>query len=493
MSRSRRWCALVLLLAPLLAPLALLWPARGKAPPATEKEPAGKQEEKWLVDRSVTLQPAKAPVPALRYRLYPAGPERKEGNAVPMYLRFAHERNDFWKKQLREKPDAWNKLPLEKLPLAEVKEFLDGYRYKLQQLELGARRTRAEWHYALDTGDPIGILLPDAQEMRMYPPLLLLKARVEMAERRFADAVRTLETGFSFSRQVSHAPFLINGLVGIACAQICLGGLEELTEQRGAPNLYWAMAVIPRPLIDLRGSNEIEHVMLEMVFPDLADLDRPRAAAEWDAVLVRIRQAFARLVVGAKNVRPTKPGNAVNDPGSKSPDLPAARKYLAEVAGLPESRIKEMGPAEVLLRYLSKYSHEARDEIFKATYLPFPEALHVYQEAGKGMETRPDTEAAELIWQLLPAIRKVQLAQLRLDRRLAMLRVIEALRMHAAHHDGKLPEKLDEVKVVPLPADPGTGKPFEYKLDGQTATLTSRIAGEPLHQTGLRYRVTMRK
>jgi hypothetical protein len=49
------------------------------------------------------------------------------------------------------------------------------------------------------------------------------------------------------------------------------------------------------------------------------------------------------------------------------------------------------------------------------------------------------------------------------------------------------------VTVVPVPADPGSGKPFEYRRDGDTATLTSRIAGEPLEQTGLRYRITLRK
>ena len=49
------------------------------------------------------------------------------------------------------------------------------------------------------------------------------------------------------------------------------------------------------------------------------------------------------------------------------------------------------------------------------------------------------------------------------------------------------------VTIVPVPNDPTTGKPFEYRRDGTTATLTSRIAGEPLEVTGLRYRVTLRK
>ena len=39
-----------------------------------------------------------------------------------------------------------------------------------------------------------------------------------MAERRWADAVHTLETGFSFSQQVANQPFLIGDLVGIAIA-----------------------------------------------------------------------------------------------------------------------------------------------------------------------------------------------------------------------------------------------------------------------------------
>jgi len=65
--------------------------------------------------------------------------------------------------------------------------------------------------------------------------------------------------------------------------------------------------------------------------------------------------------------------------------------------------------------------------------------------------------------------------------------------MHAAAHDGQLPDKLTQVPLVPVPNDPGTGQPFEYQRDGRTATLVSRIAGEPLEKTGLRYRVTIRK
>jgi hypothetical protein len=65
--------------------------------------------------------------------------------------------------------------------------------------------------------------------------------------------------------------------------------------------------------------------------------------------------------------------------------------------------------------------------------------------------------------------------------------------MHAAAHGGRLPDKLEEVSIVPVPNDPGTGRPFEYQRDGQTATIISRILGESLALAGLRYRVSIRK
>ena len=43
--------------------------------------------------------------------------------------------------------------------------------------------------------------------------------------------------------------------------------------------------------------------------------------------------------------------------------------------------------------------------------------------------------------------------------------------MYAAGHDGKLPATLADMKEVPIPADPLTGKSFEYTVDGENATL----------------------
>ena len=451
------------------------------APPAAEPSPA---EEKWLLDRTLTLTPQPEPRAALAYRLFPLASERKDGNAVPIYLRLNHEQNDAARRDWSQTPDKWNEAPVDKIPLKDAKAFLTHYARFLRQLELGSRRKTADWDYTLDEGDGvINILLPDAQMMRGYVPMLLLKARVELADGDFAAAAHWFETGFAFSRHVSDGPFLINRLVGVAGASQFADGLLDFVERPDAPNLYWSLVNLPRPLIDMRDSLDLEYLFLTMQFPDLTDLDRPRSPEQWDAVLKKVRTEY-RLIVGLDNesgadgrLKPIA-NTGPDDPAAKSPDLPTARKYLTEQKKLAVDKVEAMAPAQVLLLYLVDSYNEFRDDTYKAAYLPYPEARSALAAADARLKAAPETEAQRFAYALLPAIAKVKSAEARLDRKIAALRVIEALRLHAAAHDGALPDKLSDVTAVPIPDDPGTGKPFEYRRDGDGATLISRIPGE---------------
>ena len=90
---------------------------------------------------------------------------------------------------------------------------------------------------------------------------------------------------------------------------------------------------------------------------------------------------------------------------------------------------------------------------------------------------------------LAPLGGNVIVAQARLDRRVARLQTIEAVRMHAAA-TGKLPETLAAVSVVPVPADPVTGQPFLYRLEGDVAVVDA-VDGTPksLAEIGLPVRI----
>ena len=73
--------------------------------------------------------------------------------------------------------------------------------------------------------------------------------------------------------------------------------------------------------------------------------------------------------------------------------------------------------------------------------------------------------------QLQPAYERVRLIMNRLDRHIAALQCIEALRLYAGANQGNFPDALAEIAQVPLPNDPVTQKPFVYILTGSEAFL----------------------
>jgi hypothetical protein len=457
---------------------------------AQDKPKPDKPASPWAIDRALSVAPQGAPVPALKYRLLPLSSTLKEGNAVPIYLRLVHEQSDATRKYWTETPKPWNLQPVDKIPLGEARKFLQKHRYLLRQLEVGARRRTVEWDYTLEEPDPISLLLPDVQWMRNYPPIIILQARLALAEGNFTAAAHHLETGFAFARHVGEGPTLINKLVGFTIAMGFASAVADFVERADAPNLYWALTALPRPLIDQRRSLEWEYRVVELQIPELDDLDRERSAEQWDDALRRVRTHLRGLSKGEKFFpKDCAPG----DPATKSPDLPVARKLVARTRGLKAEQIEAMPASQVLLLYIMATYREERDDWYRASYLPYPQGRPLFEAAEKRLRDGPAAEGRVPARLFLPALNKVMSAQARVERNLAALRIVEALRMYAAAHDGKLPDKLDDVTEAPIPSDPGTGKPFEYSRESNTATLVSQVPRDPIPNNGVRYRVTIRK
>jgi hypothetical protein len=467
---------------------------------AEDKPPAASGlDSSWSIDQSLTISPQAAPTPAFKYRLLPDSWELKDGNAVPIYLRLTHEQSDAARKHFIEAPKQWNALPLDKIPLAEAKAFLHEHQYMLRQLELGARRRTVEWDYTLDEPNRIGLLLPDVQWMRNYVPMLVLQARVALAERDFAAAAHHLETGFAFSRHVADGPTLIHGLVGCIIATEFANTVAEFISQPDAPNLYWALTALPRPLIDMRAALGFEHQIVEEQFPELNDLDRDLTTGQWDAVLRRVRSEIRGLALGTVEDGKRKlPDWFPKDfdpetPAAKSPELAAARQFVARTKGISAEKADAMPPAQVLLVYMMGMYREDRDDWFRASYLPYPEARPAFNESKKRLNDAPNPEGHILARTLLPALDKVMSRQMGVERHLAALRVIEAMRIYAAAHEGRLPKKLGDISEVPVPNDPGREGPFEHLYEDGSGTLLSRSPAEHLSYYDQRYRLTLRQ
>jgi hypothetical protein len=125
------------------------------------------------------------------------------------------------------------------------------------------------------------------------------------------------------------------------------------------------------------------------------------------------------------------------------------------------------------------------DQYLKWQNLPFWEAQPAMEKAAqevKKLANSDDEPAIPLARAFLPAAEKVFAAHVRTDRRIAVLRCVEALRLYAAAHEGKFPASLDDIKDAPIPDDPVTGKPFNYHAAGDRAFLSAApFPGQPVN------------
>jgi hypothetical protein len=141
-----------------------------------------------------------------------------------------------------------------------------------------------------------------------------------------------------------------------------------------------------------------------------------------------------------------------------------------------------MPSIQVVAIHSYKLYEQARDDIFKWAALP-------YWQASKGMaesERHPGVGWDKLkggipFANVLPAINTGFYVPARVERRLNVVQYIEAIRLYAANHNGTLPPSLEAITEAPVPIDPATGKFFEYRVDGSTATLTA--PGPPRYES----------
>jgi hypothetical protein len=261
---------------------------------------------------------------------------------------------------------------------------------------------------------------------------------------------------------------MIQDLVGLAIGAITLSRVEEWIQIPGSPNLYWALTELPRPLIDARGSIRSEVNTLYRSFPTLRDLKAKKLSAEEAKALVeRFFVTMCRLADEPGPDWKLKLGLTV----FAMKYYPNAKKELI-ARGRSEKEVDALPVTQAVALYMLEEYDRVRDEFVRCTTLPpwqgFPEMEKVVRaEMPKARENGNMPIAL-----LMPAMEKVYVAQLRVDRNIAGLRAAEAIRLYIAKH-GAPPLKLADITEVPLPTDPITGKGFDdwYSRKGNLAVL----------------------
>lgn len=467
----------------------LAGPARSPAaadPPSGAK-PAGKEDQPVTV--RLVLSAAAEPKPALAYRLLPGLMERKPGNAAVLYNKIGLSLGSDGVGKLNEKASKWLEVAPADLPREEVRRLLAEYRNVLEDLELAARRETCDWQLLIRERSLITLLLPELQMARACARLLAVQARLQAAEGQIDQALHTLQTGYALARHVAEGPTLVNGLVGIAIAHLMATEVEHLIQRPGAPNLYWALTSLPQPLIEMHNAVETEMNFLYLTFPELATVNQDkRTPAEWEQFLDKLAENVAlwsdahgpkwqmRLALTALAVK----------------GYPQAKRSLIEQGRSPQE-VEAMPVAQVLILHTMQTYLELRDQTFKWFYVPYWQARARLAEVQEQLQREAkQREIVPLASLLLPAVGSVQAAVARSDRRIAVLRIIEALRLYAAGHEARLPATLADVTEVPVPLDPMTGQAFTYRLeDGKAILEAPAPPGMSAKAYALRYEITL--
>lgn len=280
-----------------------------------------------------------------------------DGDAVPLYEKAAQALPD---KASDDQIRKWLDMPIEQLPLDEVEEALSKYTESLKAAARAAKCRQCDWPEYTP-----GMEVKYLEEYRRIAFALRLWARLEIANEGYEGAILALQTAFGMSRHIGQAPTIIQVLVGTAVGGLACRQVAEFVQGVDAPNLYPALAKLPKPFVQMEKALETER--------------------------------------------------------------------------------KAAGPQGIL----------------------------------EGSNA---------------ALERCRFIATRLDRDLAALQCVEAIRSYAASHGGKLPASLADLTEVSVPGDPtNNGEPFRYAVTGSKAILESFLPPGGSEKEQVRYEISISK
>jgi hypothetical protein len=330
--------------------------------------------------------------------------------------------NDLWERPPPARLDDEQQAALEKM-LAPVAGALAEAR-KLANMPTGR-------HPLTLAVNPIGTLLPTQQEARMTASLLRYDALLRAQKGDIAGGLESCRGILNSGRSLGDEPFLVSGLIRIACVAIACNMAERVLAQGEASDA------------DLAALQKL--LALEDRHPTLAIGMRGERA-----VMDDLFTKMANGTIKSKELNQMIPHG----------DLPEGVSWRIRLLGFSTSDIQR--DHALMLKTMNKWL-----EITK-----LPESEQAAAERKLHAEIRSMVRDAILFRLLVPAVTKVAEA---CRRNTATLRT--AMTMLAVERyrlkKGKWPEKLDDLKpdfLAAVPNDPFDGKPLRYvkRADGVT-------------------------
>jgi hypothetical protein len=424
------------------------------------------------------ITPSAPPTPALKFKLLFDNTQRQPGNAAVYYEQAMIFNDDKLSEQVEKATDELQR-GNERGFKAIMKPLLprDGM---MDKIECGAMCTECDWQPEIRQRG-FAALLPYLNDARAIANFLFADAEYQMRTGETEKSIATLRMGYEIARGVNRDPIIVSGLVGLSITRLMNQALADLMRRPDAPNLHWALATFPSVHPFLINDGTEAQTFLAGQFHKLADYSPDDLSGDdWQAILDGAA-AFA-------NQEPSQKGAKTHfdfSSQARSTDLPDAQKYYADTRQLPPDQAEHADWTKVLGIYYYEQYQAALQDTAKYLNLSYAQALAGTDRAWANAQELEKQHPANPFLYLLPKLTKIVLNYALADREVAALTDVEAIRSYAAANGNQLPAHLQDITDTPPLDNPLTGKQFDYRVDGVTATISDDRA--PDHK--LRYTV----
>ncbi|HUU82907.1 MAG TPA: hypothetical protein VM243_05320 [Phycisphaerae bacterium] len=296
-------------------------------------------------------------------------------------------------------------------------------------------------------GDPggsiIAVLLPSLSHHRHLAKMLIADGRRLEAGGKYARAFDNYITAWRMGAHIGQGITLIEALVGVACCAIGDQATRDLVLRRDLPP-----------------------ALLQKILDQTARLAETRPDMKRG---VRMEKLFGLGIVDEFVSRPTMSLRNVHNFWNGDFDVNPPNETGW---GVLEARIgRLMLPDRTIKRHMNTFY----DELIRRSELPAYEANWPGDWEEQIVRSIPRWNV--LARMLLPSLARANELGERLRTAAQMTRVIAALRLYAARHDGAFPDRLDELTDILGGADdlidPFSGNQYVYQPEGEGWMLYS--------------------
>ena len=427
------------------------------------------------------VEPAKEPIPALRYRFHPNPRELKPGSATPYFQRAMVQ---YLKKpaavlsQFKQFQVDYEEGNAKTSIADELKSFQDVFVELRKFGECEDLRWDDRWR-DLRGANLWEAMLPEFQEARELSRLIEYNARRSLKDKDFMAAIAWIRLGYRFAEYLGHGDTIVQDMVAISRCQSMSYVVREAISTPGCPNLYWALATLPEPIVSTRRAIDIECLGIEYSFPVLyraesTDMGREKWQELW-------KDTFATLTRMAINGNQDVSGQLEQAfQKSMEADMGKVRKSILSNGYSPELIASMCSEQLVALNALCEVRTRS-SEVVKASFLPLPqregELFKAKVEHEKYMAENPDSIFA--LFQLVnAAAHAVNQAETKQICHVRQLMTLEAIRMHVAEYSAP-PASLNDLHLVSALPNPFDGSLFLYKVVEKKTAWQIFLSCEP--------------